>query len=186
MKSIIPSIEKTFYRLPVLIDACGKILRRERRKKKEKESIESIREKNGLFTLAFQEIGVSHARQGKGNEVSADLKSVVIDYRYVRTHTHARTVTVFRDTDFRIDYVTISRRFLVNQFTRSRYKNGPSSIQRNSTRIRLLDRYDFYTPSYTLPLLPCHEWIKMFRSIVGDQFESQKKKKNESRTTKIS
>lgn len=88
---------------------------------------------------------------------------------YVRTHI---AMTVFRDTDFRIDYVTISGRFQANQFTRLRYKNGldpEKSIHHGyDFQITLSNRYlsasSLTLPYLTLPYLtlpqdiPFHRW----------------------------
>lgn len=120
----------------------------------------------------------------KGSEVVRILRAwLSIIATYVRTHI---AMTVFRDTDFRIDYVTISGRFLANQFTRLRYKNGldpEKSIHHGyDFQITLSNRY-LSASSLTLPYL-ISPYLEIFRSIVGDSQLSNKFSKNKSWTAK--
>lgn len=145
MKSIIPSIEKISSRPRV----NWRLWKNSSNRKEE--PIESIRRKKRLFILTFRCLS---RELEKGSEVVRILRAwLSIIATYVRTHI---AMTVFRDTDFRIDYVTISGRFLANQFTRLRYKNGldpEKSIHHGyDFQITLSNRY-LSASSLTLPYL---------------------------------
>lgn len=161
MKSIIPSIEKISSRPRV----NWRLWKNSSNRKEE--PIESIRRKKRLFILTFRCLS---RELEKGSEVVRILRAwLSIIATYVRTYI---AMTVFRDTDFRIDYVTISGRFLANQFTRLRYKNGldpEKSIHHGyDFQITLSNRYlsasSLTLPYLTLPYLtlprdiPFHRW----------------------------